>query len=365
MNFPTIERGVATLKDFKVQHVKAATKADRLPKTLTLKDREFRASQRFYGSLLSRFALSDSIFQYYSPEEVFARVSSVRGDDPIRYTVEKNPDGDVLLAVTAPTANAIELPQIEQLFAGHKAIETSYYDGIVQAKFLPAGKDERDMIGDDEFQKRFALEVPIDGWGDPSTYTEMLRLICENGMVGRAAAFRQTINPGKDPMATLDRTLSTFSSAGFQAFRERLERAQFSPASVREAQWLRSLMVKHPVGAHLLTTGRYDKLVGDFTSMYGLTNTSRVSTKRQSLLDAKCRVYDLINFVTELSSHHSYDFREQRAYMSFLGQLLCNDYDMEGATDKKVKFPKFVIPQVAKLKDEQPAIDRLALTLRG
>lgn len=341
--------GIASLRDFKTLGEPGVinVKADRRPTRMIVDGVEATATPRFWNSLLSRYALSDTVFNYFSPAEVFGRINKTKAtNEKLQYTIQYDEDGKAqLLAVVSPTADIIKVPDLSALFSRHGSEGLSYHGGVVSARFKPDSNDLQRTIGSDDFQSRFVMEVPIDGYGRPSTYLEMLRLLCANGAVGRAPAFRSSINLGKKPMETLDRTLSTFDSEdGFAALRDRFAVAQMSPISVREAQLFRNLMMRSgPIGRTVVLTGRYDSIVGDFTRMYGLTNTELLTQKRQALLQGKCRVYDLLNLSSELSSHHA-GVKEARAYQSFLGQLLSQDFDLEGTETKAPKFPAFVIP---------------------
>jgi hypothetical protein len=55
-----------------------------------------------------------------------------------------------------------------------------------------------------------------------------------------------------------------------------------------------------------------------------------VNTKKLKTLPAKCSVYDLINFATEVATHHS-DTTAARRLHGWVGGLISNEYDLEGA----------------------------------
>ena len=81
----------------------------------------------------------------------------------------------------------------------------------------------------DSFQNKFIIETPIDGYGRPSVYLSMLRLICSNGMVGYSPTFRSELATGKGENGVsfvLERVLEGFNNEdGYAALRQRFESA--------------------------------------------------------------------------------------------------------------------------------------------
>ena len=53
------------------------------------------------------------------------------------------------------------------------------------------------------------------------------------------------------------------------------------------------------------------------------------SNRKQSLLPSKATSYDLLNFVTELSSHHTQG-GSKISLQGLCGTLLSREYDLEG-----------------------------------
>ena len=54
----------------------------------------------------------------------------------------------------------------------------------------------------------------------------------------------------------------------------------------------------------------------------------------------RCTVYDLINFATEVASHHA-EAEGARKIQAWVGDCLANEYDMEGTRDKITDFKDF------------------------
>src|SRR5436309_412393 len=69
-------------------------------------------------------------------------------------------------------------------------------NGTVSSVHTPRGTSTFAIAGD-KFQNKFVLETPIDGYGKPSVYLSLLRLLCWNGAIGYNRAFRSELNVGR------------------------------------------------------------------------------------------------------------------------------------------------------------------------
>jgi hypothetical protein len=82
---------------------------------------------------------------------------------------------------------------------------------------------------------------------------------------------------------------------------------------------------------------RLSEITGRPQELYGLANLDALSEKKQRILPAKCRVYDLINFVTEIATHHV-DYNQAVRLHGLVGSLLSDDYDLEGSAEQVGEF---------------------------
>jgi hypothetical protein len=189
------------------------------------------------------------------------------------------------------------------------------------------------------------METPVDGYGNPRIYLSLLRLVCSNGMVGYAPTFRSEIRVGREVMYSIARALESYDNGeGYAALRQRFESAQTSWASVNEANKLYRALVKLRTAGSLTPTVLNDfyQVTGNLNELYGLANLDALSVKRQRVLPARCRVYDLLNFTSELATHHA-DPWASRALQAHIGQLISDEYDMEGTAEKMRDFNDFFI----------------------
>ena len=308
----SFEYGTTSVKDLSVTTAVDCTGKSYVREVL-LNEEPLRPSNRFWNSLHLRFGFTSNIFRYFSHEEVFNRISEVAPNDHIRWCIERDSDGDgMLLAVTNPNAAFIEHGELRGLLNRYETQNLTYANGVVSSRHSPR-LDATFDVGGDGFQNRFILDTPIDGFGKPSVYLSLMRLICSNGAVAYSPTFRSELSVGKggDGVAfALTRVLDGFNNEdGFAALRQRFESATKSWASVSEANRLYKLLVRlHNRGeiegrtAVAVTGGdgasecegaplfaSFNAMTGDLTRIYGLANLEVLSVKRQRTLPTACR----------------------------------------------------------------------------
>ena len=86
----------------------------------------------------------------------------------------------------------------------------------------------------------------------------------------------------------------------------------------------------------------FQKLTGDMAEFYGLANLDALSAKRQRTLPAGCKVYDLLNFASEVATHHATEMGN-RHLQAYIGDLISGEYDLEGTVDRFGDWRDFFI----------------------
>jgi len=302
---------------------------------------QFKTSRRFWDSFCSRFHLSETVFNYYSHEEVFERISEVAGKKAeVRVSTEIDTTKGTrnLLALTKPDSPLIDFEHIQKLVRSRGSNNLIYSDGVLRSTFTPKSGELAQSIGGEEHERQFVLSTPVDGYGKPSIHLALLRQVCSNGLVAMSSAFQQDIKPGKEPWSVLDRALRTFTGEGEDGFKllvERLEAAQSSNASIREVLDLRSLIARL-MPSQRDVTERLEAVAGHLNNKYGVANINVLSEKKQRILPAECRVYDLINFATELATHRAEPGISLKLH-GYVGSLVTGEYDLEGTATKQPK----------------------------
>ena len=354
--------------------------------SVLVEDEPIRDSNRFWVSLFARYGFNKSMFKYFSHAETFDRIASVEKNDRIRLCIERGETDDGAAVTTLMGASALSKPVVPfddlmELLQSYGGDEITYHDGLVESTHVPRVGQNQFTISGDVFANRFLMSTPIDGYGLPNVYLALLRQICENGMIGYAAAFKTGLALGKgadDVSPALVRALDGFNNdEGYAALRQRLEASTKSWASVGETQELYKLLARvhankmlHPVdqglaggtslaawvnkplegapmgekdehrGSPLFTA--FHNMTGDFSRLYGIANPDSLSAKRQRALPVRCTVYDAINFATEVATHYAAP-NGSRMLNAWVGTKLSDEFDMEGTREKFVDFAAFHI----------------------
>jgi hypothetical protein len=288
----------------------------------------------------------------------------------------------MLLAVSGLQAPLVRYERIRELLTT-AAVNQSYASGVVHSTHHPQFMEDTN-IGGDTFKHEYVLETPIDGFGRPLIYLSMLRKVCSNGAIGYSRAFRSEIALGKndtDVYFTIQRALDSYSNdEGFAALRQRFESAAQSWASVGECQRSYRVLAKlisghclHQSTAHqssvVLLAGpkpaaletddfemqvvrAWTALTGDICALYGLAHLDALTQKKMAQLPAKCTVYSLINFLSELATHHL-EQRNGRLLQAEIGMLLSTDYDLEGSVSRYPDFQDWFLDKSGKEQSEE------------
>jgi len=317
-------------------------------------------SKRFWTSLRTRYGISENIFRYFSYKEVLERISAKAKNENLRYCLERR-EGQtpVLLAVTNPNSPIVRHEVLQDVYNRYGSERTSYSgSGIYTSRHIPR-VSEPFSVGGDAFENRFSIDAPVDGFGRPAVYLSLMRVVCANGAIAYSSAFRHEIAIGRsdgDAKDALLRVMDSFNhDEGFAELRERLEAARLSWASVRECNRVYKLLTNLINRGHMKSAGkeiivddhgnaqeyetrmpylqRFHKLTGDLHETYRIANMDNVSVKRQMVLPAKCTMYDLLNFTTELATHHT-ESSGVRLLHAHFGETVSADYDLPGTAER-------------------------------
>jgi len=306
-----------------------------------------RLSDRFWKSIFARYRFGASTFRYFRPEEVFGRICEVSQSDSLRVAIERQPGRPpVALAVSRPDSRTVTIAEVEELTRTHGGAGVRYADGVVTSTFTPRSGEKALAIGHDDFANRFTLDVSIDGFGLPRIHVALLRLICENGAVAMHRVFASDIPASKSPLHTLRRAVECYDHGdGFAAIRERFAAAQASWASVREAHSLFRALLKMKVtdaDRRRRLIEDFDRVTGRMQEFYGLTNVDTLPVRRQRLLPVKCRVYDLLNFASEVATHVASP-GDTRPLQTWIGTRLADEFDLEGTAGQVPEFADLLV----------------------
>ena len=180
----------------------------------------------------------------------------------------------------------------------------------------------------------------------PCIYLSMQRLVCSNGATAQVAEFRTDIEINDESGLHLSRLLGSFNNRhGFSALEERLGIAQSTAASVSEFMEIDGLLQNHVPDKHAYRQlhNRLDEIAGEPCFRYGTTCLNNIPAKKRSLLPVNCSVNDLLNFCSELTSHHGKLLNDTAAFDVAAGKILAHEFDLEGMYGRHSKSPDFFL----------------------
>jgi len=321
-------------------------------------------TSRFWNSLFSRFGIGNSFFSLFSHDEVFKRISERTHDNTIKVCVDKSdPNYPKLLSAVGDSKPVIIYDDLLDILKQSSSEKIVYSKGIVKSVHVPRMNSSEFEVGGDNFVNRFEMHTPIDGYGNPNFYLSMMRLICSNGMTGFAKEFQSTLKlgTGSDDIAyTLNRAIDGFSNeSGFARLRERFKSATKSWGSFREYNSLYSLLLNIQLDDNVSPEKRksisrdLDILAGRPYEKFGIASNS-FSEKRLRQLPIECKVYEMLNFATEVATHNVSE-EGNRRLQAWCGSLLTSEYDLEDSCEKFGDWRSFFVRDNAQQFDDYKA----------
>lgn len=343
------EYGHARIKDFQVSAERDTRSGKVHVKSIDLQGEQLTPTPRFWRSMFQRFGFSESVFRYFDHGEVFQRIAACTPSDTVRYCVENSPEGKRrLLSISNPKRPVITHDEVVDLVDRYEGADVTYADGLITSTHRPRSGDCTFEIGGDHFKHRFVMETPIDGFSQPRIFLSFLRMVCSNGAIGYSRAFRSDVSLGKDIGHCISRALDSYDNGeGYAALRQRFESAQTSWASLHECNSLYKILCKFERGKSISAENvmlDFHKMTGRLHELYGMANLDALSEKRQRILPAKCRIYDLVNFASEVATHHS-SGDANRSLQAYIGTLISDEYDMEGTAVDSTEFADLLLTE--------------------
>ena len=171
----------------------------------------------------------------------------------------------------------------------------------------------------------------MDGIGDPSISLATLRQVSTNGAVAEGKLFTTKMVLKDSSGAHFQRLLESFSNPdGVEAMEERLTEAASTKASVGEVLMLEGAIKKAVPDAknQILLRERLYGVADNPCVRYGVTDLSAIGQKKRTLLPVGCSVADLMNFASELTTHHRDIIKGTKYVQAFYGSIMNKGCDL-------------------------------------
>ena len=290
---------------------------------------KYKLTPRFHKSLATQMGVPYGVFNLFSPEEVMERAAEVQPDLKLRLTVDCR-EGKAL-GVTERKGVPVPIRYVMNTLGNDPRLtEIAYRDGVLTAQLNLGEKWE--VKNDSEYHIHVQCRIPIDGVGKPEMNLATWRQVCENGAVAEAPIFRTKMEIKDNDGSHFARLLKSFANPeGVELLQERMTQAAETKASVGEFYALEELVRRViPSGHNQLTLrDRLHEMASNPCVRYGVTELGKIGQKKRALLPVDCSVSDLLNFASELGTHHAKIISDVKPLNAYAGTLLAKGFDLE------------------------------------
>ena len=298
-------------------------------KALAVEGEEYRPSSRFLKGMAQRMKVPLSVFELFTPLEVIRRAAERAPDLQLRLTVDR--EEKKALALIEDKGMPMPAGNIEIVMKEDRRLqEFSYHDGVITGRFDLG--EAWDVPNDSKYGVHISTEVPVDGMGTPETTLATWRQVCSNGAVAEAPLFRTKMEVKDNSGEHFRRLLRSFSNPrGIEMLHERLIAANETKASVDEVYQAESFIRRQVRDARhqMLLCERLQEIADNPCVRYGVTDLGTIGERRRGLLPTGASVADVMNFVSELNTHHGELLKNRNAANGLLGDYYARSYDLE------------------------------------
>lgn len=303
--------------------------SDKTIKGLHLAGEDYKLSSRFFKTLASRLDVPFGVFGLFTPFEVMNRAAELHPGMPLRMTVDT--ESKEVLGLVENKGVPMPIRFIENVLHDDPRLkEVAYGEGLLEATL---DLDEQwNVPNDSKYHVRVRCRVPVDGATIPDMNLATWRQVCSNGAVAEAPLFRTKMEIKDNSGEHFRRLLASFSNpTGVELLQQKMHAASETKASVGEVVFLEGLIRRVvPNGRNqMLLRERLYEVAENPCVRYGVTDLSNIGMKKRSLLPVGCSVADLLNFASELQTHHRELLKDENLLQTFPGTLLAKGFDLE------------------------------------
>lgn len=344
---PTVKYATLDISKCEVEITAERTSAKgRARRVKTIMDKKngivIRPTDRFWRSFFHEYKLgspADSFFDYFSYAEVFDRIKQ-RADNPLSaICLEYVPGTNNIFKGygISRTNSATRFDDLLELYSSKAdgLKDLSFDNGVITATYSSKDPISAFEVAGDKFDGTVAFNNPIDGFGHHHSYLGAERLVCANGMTAITPVFRSQFKLGESSMETLKGVIDGYRNEdGFIQLKKRFENAGLSYVSMKEVFKINKLfqhLQDEETGNAKLSRAifQFSEMLGDFTQELGIASFDMVSDKVAAGIPMRPTVLEMIQLLTETSTHYLEKHKNAVRVNTYLGNLMSNNYDLE------------------------------------
>ena len=312
-------------------------------KGLVIGQTTYKLSDRFYKTLAAELGIPFGVFGFFTPLEVMTRAAEKEPDLPLRVTVDTA--RDQALGLTPDKGLPMPVKFIERVLHEDRRLQEAEYGNGMLSAMLDLD-DPWNVPNDSTYHVRVRCRVPVDGVGMPDMSLATWRQVCSNGAVAEAPLFRTKMEIKDNSGEHFRRLLASFSNpSGIEMLQERMCTAAGTKASVGEVVLLEGLIRRSVANTRnqMLLRERLNEIAANPCVRYGVTDLTNIGQKKRPLLPVGCSVADLLNFASEIATHHADLLKPESTLQSFAGTLLSKDFDLEDLYPNALRTRNFYL----------------------
>ena len=321
----------------------AVVEDDGVFRAIRLDGVDYVPTARFMKGLAQRMRVPLRVFDLFSPLEVVRRAAERTPDLALRVTTDESEHR--ALGLVEDNGPPVPADAVERIMRDDPRLrEFGYSEGVVEGMFDVG--ETWDVPQDGLYRVHVRTSVPVDGLGPPEATLAILRLACTNGVIAESSQFRTKLEVKDGSGEHFRRILRSFGNPqGVETLHGRLLAAATTKASVGEVHAVDCFLRKNVRGARdsMLLRERLQETAGNPCVRYGVTDLGAIGVRRRALLPADCSVADVLNFVTELRSHHADVLKNPGAADELVGSFHSSGFDLEDMYPSTDASPAFAL----------------------
>ncbi len=300
--------------------------------------------KRFMKTMMAVFGFAESLFQYFSPEELFARIIERRKETELRLCIDRKLMQ--INGVTEPKEKILPMPNVCSIVREDPRLTKITYDPENALMESTLELDEEwELPQDSNYRNLLHFSYAVDQCRTPTIALGLVRLVCTNGMIARRKCFETDLVIEKNQGHHLQHLLGSFNNRnGFDALRERMMVAQNTKASVNELLGVINTLKTH-LEDPVPFVERLHEIAGHPEEQYGQARLEEIRARHRHELPVRASIMDLINVLTETATHFIPD--KHLPLCAYATNMLAGEFDLEELAENKHAAQPFYLKGLA------------------